>query len=188
MQRCLSLFAELSDFSDSCPEFWTDGCCKDDLKHVPGKIGDDARSKSGAKGEAHLPGEPEGAEGITYGESQYHSGDSSRLFAGKAFCKETLEQRDEEKTKQVSACRTGKFPKPSAKTGEYRETCRAQDQIKEHGGSPAFPPQYVYRDIDHEVREGEWDRADRQRDGKRTENTEHCGHETDQRQSFCSVP
>lgn len=181
------ILKEFSDFSDSCPEFWPDDSSQNDLKHISGKVGDDTGSKSGAKGKVHLSCEPEGAKGITYREPRYHSGDSGGLFAGKAVHQETLDQRNEEKADQVSACGTGELPKSSSKTGKYREPCRAQDQINEHAGCAAFHPQHIHRDIDCKICEGEWDRADGKRDGKRSENAEHCGHETDQRQFFCSA-
>ena len=88
----------------------------------------DSDPEGGEKCKIHLYRKPCGAEEIAYGKAQHHAGHSGGILSGKTFHEKTLDQREKQKSCQVSAGGAGKFCQPAAEGGKYRKSGGARQR------------------------------------------------------------
>lgn len=165
-----------------CSQFRSGDGGKDDLDPIPHQIGENPDGKSSRKGQFHLQGKPCGAEEIAHSHAQDHADDSGCILPGERFHQESLYQRKEEKPDEVSAGGTGKFSQPAAEGRKYRKPGCAEAEIDKEAYCASFYSEQIDGKENGKVCESDRHRAERERDGQRTQDADHSGHEPDQRE------
>ena len=143
------------------------------------QIGNHADGKSGGKGQIHLESQPCRTEDIGDGSSEDHSGDDQEPSAGKAFREESRQYNHEDKSDQIAARRSCKFGKSAGESWENRKSGGSEQKIDEKTDDSVFPSKDIDADKQNQIRKGDRNRAYRDWNGERREDTGYGGHQCD---------
>ena len=147
------------------PELRTGDGCDDDLDPIARKVRQDADRKGGGKCQSHLYSQPCSSEEITHCHAEDHADDGGSVLPRESFHQESLYQRKEDKTDEVSAGGTGEFAQSSAEGRKYRQSGCAETEIDKEAYCASFYFKQVNGKENGKVRECDRYGAEWERDG-----------------------
>jgi hypothetical protein len=177
---CLSLETLQPGF-----QYGADDDGENDLDRIAGKIGEYTDGESRCKRRLHLESEPRRTEGIGNEGCENHSDNNNKTFVREPLDEDPCKYGHEDKSEKISPGRSGDLAKPSGKPGEYRQADGAQQQIYEITDGSVLPPEYVDADQQNQIRKRDRNRAYRDRNGERSQDTGNSGDQCDQDQTPC---